>query len=143
MSKEQEEPKQELLPDFRISKDIFDFVTDLSDSNEEVSKQEKNTIITDWLEEHGDSEIDKKVEKQLELEEAAEKHYEEQSKSFENDEEDPIFDISRYLVCGFIDGAKWQSERMYSEEEVKRILMKTGNYTKISLDAWFEQFKKK
>jgi hypothetical protein len=43
MSKEQEEPKQELLPDFRISKDIFDFVTDLSDSNEEVSKQEKNT----------------------------------------------------------------------------------------------------
>jgi hypothetical protein len=137
------EPKQELLPDFRISKDIFDFVTDLSDSNEEVSKQEKNTIITDWLEEHGDSEIDKKVEKQLELEEAAEKHYEEQSKSFENDEEDPIFDISRYLVCGFIDGAKWQSERMYSEEEVKRILMKTGNYTKISLDAWFEQFKKK
>jgi hypothetical protein len=37
------EPKQELLPDFRISKDIFDFVTDLSDSNEEVSKQEKNT----------------------------------------------------------------------------------------------------
>ena len=143
MNKEQEEPKQELLPDFRISKDIFDFVTDLSDSNEEVSKQEKNTIITDWLEEHGDSEIDKKVEKQLELEEAAEKHYEEQSKSFENDEEDPIFDISRYLVCGFIDGAKWQSERMYSEEEVKRILMKTGKYTKISLDAWFEQFKKK
>jgi hypothetical protein len=36
-----------------------------------------------------------------------------------------------------------QAERMYSEEEVKRILMKTGNYTKISLDTWFKQFKKK
>jgi hypothetical protein len=44
---------------------------------------------------------------------------------------------------GFKHGAKWQAERMYSEEEVKRILMKTGNYTKISLDVWFEQFKKK
>lgn len=43
----------------------------------------------------------------------------------------------------WIAGAKWQQERMYSEEEVKRILMKTGNYTKISLDVWFEQFKKK
>lgn len=43
----------------------------------------------------------------------------------------------------FIAGGEWQSERMYSEEEVKRILMKTGNYTKISLDVWFEQFKKK
>jgi hypothetical protein len=31
----------------------------------------------------------------------------------------------------------------FLKEEVKRILMKTGNYTKISLDAWFEQFKKK
>jgi hypothetical protein len=43
----------------------------------------------------------------------------------------------------WIAGANWMAERMYSEEEVKRILMKTGNYTKISLDAWFEQFKKK
>ena len=40
MNKEQEEPKQELLPDFRISKDIFDFVTDLSDSNEEVTQKQ-------------------------------------------------------------------------------------------------------
>jgi hypothetical protein len=138
MSKEQEEPKQELLPDFRISKDIFDFVTDLSDSNEEEPKLD--TLGKQFYE---TADMTITVKRQLELEEAAEKHYEEQSKSFENDEEDPIFDISRYLVCGFIDGAKWQSERMYSEEEVKRILMKTGNYTKISLDAWFEQFKKK
>ena len=29
------------------------------------TKIKKNTIITDWLEEHGDPEIDKKVKKQL------------------------------------------------------------------------------
>jgi len=50
---------------------------------------------------------------------------------------------NQHIMNHFIAGAKWQSERMYSEEEVKRILMKTGNYTKISLDVWFEQFKKK
>jgi len=34
------EPKQELLPDFKITKNIFDFVTDLSDTNKEEPKQE-------------------------------------------------------------------------------------------------------
>ena len=52
----------------------------------------------------------------------------------------------------FIDGAKWQAERMYSEEEVKNIVEEarwqvpaTGNpreFTK-NFDKWFEQFKKK
>ena len=52
------------------------------------------------------------------LEEAAENHYEEQSREFENNTDNPIFDTSRYLVAGFIDGAKWQQERMYSEEDI-------------------------
>jgi hypothetical protein len=43
----------------------------------------------------------------------------------------------------WIAGANWMAKRMYSEEEVKSILMKTGKYTKISLNVWFEQFKKK
>jgi len=48
----------------------------------------------------------------------------------------------------FIAGAKWQAERMYSEEEVCDILFKLTEYflghTKImSLTEWFEQFKKK
>jgi hypothetical protein len=52
----------------------------------------------------------------------------------------------------FIAGAKWQAERMYSEEEVKNIVEEarwqvpaTGNpreFTK-NFDKWFEQFKKK
>jgi hypothetical protein len=44
------------------------------------------------------------------IEEAAEKFYSEQSKAYE-DIIEPIFDNSRYLVAGFIDGAKWQQER--------------------------------
>jgi hypothetical protein len=46
-------------------------------------------------------------------------------------------------------GAKWQAERMYSEEEVKRICskawLKTPNTPNMleEFDKWFEQFKKK
>ena len=51
----------------------------------------------------------------------------------------------------FIAGAKWQEERMYSEEEVIRILDKREDYigTEPSIfdyltnKEWFEQFKKK
>jgi hypothetical protein len=48
---------------------------------------------------------------------------------------------------GFIDGAKWQAERMYSEEEVKQIIDKTliqySDYVLADVLEWFEQFKKK
>jgi hypothetical protein len=47
----------------------------------------------------------------------------------------------------FIEGAKWQQERMYSEEEVKDILIKYQHYLTvdddIDADEWFKQFKKK
>ena len=43
---------------------------------------------------------------------------------------------------GFIEGAAWQAQRMYSEEEVKSILLKTDRFLKADLDIWFEQFKK-
>jgi hypothetical protein len=56
------------------------------------------------------------------------------------------------FMLGVIEGAKWQAERMYSEEEVKNIVEEarwqvpaTGNpreFTK-NFDKWFEQFKKK
>jgi hypothetical protein len=48
---------------------------------------------------------------------------------------------------GFIQGAKWQQERMYSEKKLKEILIKYHHYltTDDDIDAnkWFEQFKKK
>ena len=47
----------------------------------------------------------------------------------------------------FINGAKWQQERMYSEEEVLNILQEFKRYLsfgdEISQLEWFEQFKNK
>jgi len=51
-------------------------------------------------------------------------------------------------IDSFMKGAKWQAERMYSEEEVLEILCKSHNAEDTStvsnrLKKWFEQFKKK
>jgi hypothetical protein len=48
----------------------------------------------------------------------------------------------------FKEGAKWQAERMYSEEEVLDILRKSHSIEQTSkmdswITKWFEQFKKK
>jgi len=112
----QEEPKQELLPDFKITKNIFDFVTNLSDTKKEEPKQET-------------------------LEETA--------KGYSERHQDVSGNLGKYLVSAvFQDGAKWQAERMYSEEEVCDILFKLteffwGHTERMSLIEWFEQFKKK
>ena len=50
----------------------------------------------------------------------------------------------------FIKGAKWQQEKMYSEEEVRKLSTEffyhwynaKGNNTEEGFDKWFEQFKK-
>jgi len=54
---------------------------------------------------------------------------------------------------GFVDGAKWQQERMYSEEDLREAFRQGENnvgynskygYTfKSTEKEWFEQFKKK
>ena len=51
---------------------------------------------------------------------------------------------------GFIDGAKWQAERMYSEEEsIKKIIdyvdfqFNTNGELDLEIKKWFDQFKKK
>lgn len=46
------------------------------------------------------------------------------------------------IMIVYKDGAKWQAERMYSEEEVYNLLYKLLP-DKEELDNWFEQFKKK
>jgi hypothetical protein len=45
----------------------------------------------------------------------------------------------------WIAGAKYQAERMYSEEEVKYIISEAlqSLLVKFDLEQWFEQFKKK
>jgi hypothetical protein len=77
------------------------------------------------------------------LEEAANKIY-------PNDEyrDEYYCDMGELHREKFIEGAKWQQERMYSEEEVieliKKAVYKKQNAWKVGeLDEWFEQFKKK
>jgi len=51
-----------------------------------------------------------------------------------------IYGLER--VNAFKEGAKWQAERMYSEEEVLNIIADCdGSVTQAK--KWFEQFKKK
>jgi hypothetical protein len=42
----------------------------------------------------------------------------------------------------FIRGAKWQAERMYSEEEVLELLKKS-HFVEQNIEEWFKQLKKK
>ena len=48
---------------------------------------------------------------------------------------------------GVRDGVEWQAQRMYSEEEVFELLLKskieTSNLYYEDMKEWFEQFKKK
>ena len=52
-----------------------------------------------------------------------------------------------FLRAAFIKGAKWQAERMYSEEEVLKLLINFSDdrtfLKKYVAIQWFEQFKKK
>jgi len=56
-------------------------------------------------------------------------------------------DIGEVFREKFIEGAKWQAERMYSEEEVEKIAkdayaMGRNNLLIGVFNKWFEQFKK-
>ena len=121
-----------------------------------LDKLKEPTMITDWLNEHGDPEITKKVEKEAELREAAENFYREFPS---NPLDKPEWNYNRDVDCfkkrkAFINGAKWQSERMYSKEEVFELLLKhQSDYRSavrntspldwsFDIKDWFEQFKK-
>jgi hypothetical protein len=79
------------------------------------------------------------------LEEAAEKLY----LSHENNEllYGHSEDLQLAYKAGILDGAKWQAERMYSEEEVKQIIEATlieySDFVLADIPEWFKQFKKK
>ena len=81
--------------------------------------------------------------KQETCEEAAEKMYKQSYDEFGA----PTWDEGKlfHRKAGFIDGAKWHQERMYSEEDLlsafKAGMMFIGE-DKGSFREWFEQFKK-
>jgi len=78
-------------------------------------KEEEGKMITDWLDKHGNPKIEKLVEKQL----MDKKTLEEASERFSDMCNGNL--VSKY---SFITGAKWQSERMYSEEDIKEAYKK-------------------
>jgi hypothetical protein len=114
--------------------DVYYGVPKLSDVEISKNKRRFSTILT--LDEFCEIFLNEKKDETLEtLEEAAEKKYENQSKSFENDDE-PIFDISRYLVRGFIDGAKWQQNQTVSPniDAVVDLLKSVSDETGVSIE---------
>ena len=78
-----------------------------------------------------------------ETQEAAEKYAEPYRCPATNENEYCKHDI----ISAFNNGAKWQAERMYSEEEVKQIIDATliahSDFVLADVPKWFEQFKKK
>jgi hypothetical protein len=84
------------------------------------------------------------IPKQETLEEAAEKYNDEVQKSFGST---PPHIKNVHLMYHFTKGAEWAQKRMYSEEEVIKILYQfhydlvNSNFD--TKEEWFEQFKKK
>jgi len=136
-----EEPKQELKVGDNTN---FGIITDIKEYSVCFGK---NKIGVDIWYKKSDVKLEPKKET---LEEAAEKY----------DENDPNDEYGKSYRA-FIEGAKWQQERSYSEEEVKNLIKiiewydkesdVRPNYTpdieerigEISMWDWFEQFKKK
>jgi hypothetical protein len=83
--------------------------------------------------------IPREEAKQETIEEAAEKYSEKFHYAYGQQ--------SIFYQIGFKEGAKWQAERMYSEEEVLEIIrqyaLEEHLITTSKPDIWFEQFKKK
>ena len=58
----------------------------------------------------------------------------------------PYYIIEKKLM--FIEGAKWQAERMYSEEDMREAFIAGTQFEEdydynLYMEKWFEQFKKK
>lgn len=72
------------------------------------------------------------------IEEAAEKYENENYNKYDN----------KYCKDAFIEGAKWQQERSYSEAEVLKIINKFNEVhyhpsEECEITEWFEKYKKK
>jgi hypothetical protein len=70
------------------------------------------------------------------LEEASENYMNKKGHIPTTDLEDAIF------KQGFLDGAKWQQERMYSEIDLE-VAFFEGRENSLTIIEWFEQFKNK
>ena len=111
-------------------------------------KKQEPTMITDWLDKYGDPEIYKKVERELESREAARKYTEPKQETLEEVAErlhPEEWDWREREI--FINGAKWQAERMYSEADQNYLdlirFLRTQDKMGKSAEDLLEQFKKR
>lgn len=118
----------------------------LYELNEQSKKQtimstQRNRIIDSWLEEHGDPKICEQVKRKLE-DITKEKITKDTAEKYSEIHQDVSGTLGRYLVSTiFQDGANWQAEKMYSEDEVLNILQTLFDKPEDAI-TYFEQFKK-
>ena len=94
----------------------------------------KPTMITDWLDEHGDPEITRKVEKEAELREAARKYAEPYRCPATNENEYCRHDI----ISAFNNGAKWQVEQQNQFAIKFGVWLSTNCLQDTSKDGWWQ-----
>jgi hypothetical protein len=110
------------------------------------SKSETKLVGVEFTLKDGSKQFIPKIET---LEEAAKK-YSNIPVNTVIDTEERYFNSNVRDYDSFIEGAKWQEKRMYSEEEVLKLLNLFAEYandeigrTIVVADKWFEQYKKK
>jgi hypothetical protein len=104
---------------------------------QEESKQEDENYLDSFGVTKSEFETFRKFNKQETFEEAAEKYLDRTyNLSYEKTTWQKLHEKT------FIAGAKWQAERMYTEEEVLKLLRKS-HFVEQNIEEWFEQFKKK
>ena len=115
-----EEPKQHLI-DMKNHEDSLWEDEPKQETLEEAAKKYANKIINGFQEQHIQENLEEYIENYNKLPNGVFKTY----------------------VGGYIDGAKWQQQNSYSEEEVLEIIYKFKQACPYFIKAWFEQFKKK
>ena len=96
-----------------------------------MKTEEQGNMITEWLEKNGNPEILKQVEKEaeeLELQHYAKKYY----NNFDKRKEE----------FAFLDGARWQKSRMYTEEDM-RLAFEVGRNFQLTGENNFNEILKK
>ena len=108
-------------------------------------KKEEGKMITDWLDKHGNPDIEKQVEKQL-MDKIALEEAKQTAWMLYEHVEGNLYSTS--FKNGFELGAKWQAERMYTEEDMQEyaefcVECDRSDLKLIVAKDWFKQFKKK
>ena len=107
--------------------------------------KEEGKMITDWLDKHGNPDIEKQVEKQL-MDKIALEEAKQTAWMLYEHVEGNLYSTS--FKNGFELGAKWQAERMYTEEDMQEyaefcVECDRSDLKLIVAKDWFKQFKKK